>query len=32
MTMSLRNEGDLAADDLRPITRVMYSAALIPGG
>lgn len=25
-------DGKLTADDLRPITRVMYSSALIPGG
>uniref|UniRef100_A0A093VLC0 Uncharacterized protein n=1 Tax=Talaromyces marneffei PM1 TaxID=1077442 RepID=A0A093VLC0_TALMA len=32
MALSLRGYGDLLADDLRPITRVMYSSALIPGG
>lgn len=32
MALSLRGDGDLLADDLRPITRVMYSSALIPGG
>lgn len=32
MTISLKDDGDLTADDLRPITRVMYSSALIPGG
>lgn len=32
MALSLRGNGDLLADDLRPITRVMYSSALIPGG
>ncbi|EED20033.1 conserved hypothetical protein [Talaromyces stipitatus ATCC 10500] len=31
MALSLRADGDLLADDLRPITRVMYSSALIPG-
>ncbi|GAM39191.1 hypothetical protein TCE0_034r10529 [Talaromyces pinophilus] len=31
MALSLRGDGDLLADDLRPITRVMYSSALIPG-
>lgn len=32
MKLSLRGDGYLLADDLRPITRVMYSSALIPGG
>lgn len=32
MASSLRGDSDLLADDLRPITRVMYSSALIPGG
>lgn len=32
MALSLRGDSDLLADDLRPITRVMYSSALIPGG
>ncbi|OKL60747.1 hypothetical protein UA08_04160 [Talaromyces atroroseus] len=31
MAQSLKDEGVLTADDLRPITRVMYSSALIPG-
>lgn len=30
--MELRVSGDIAPDDLRPITRVMYASALIPGG
>jgi hypothetical protein len=32
MALSIEDEGVLSADDLRPITRVMYSSALIPGG
>lgn len=33
ITMSIsKDEAQLTADDLRPITRVMYASALIPGG
>lgn len=32
MTLSLRDGLDPCSDDLRPITRVMYASALIPGG
>lgn len=30
--MELTLESDMADDDLRPITRVMYATALVPGG
>lgn len=30
--MELTLTGDAGDDDLRPITRVMYASALIPGG
>lgn len=32
MALSMSKDPTLTADDLRPITRVMYSSALISGG